>query len=388
MRLLYISNIAGKRMDYSFSGSAIEAAHALGYEFYSVANRSKSTPGEIKEDEEKYGVKLLHIDLERNPFSLKNFKAYKQLCNIIRENNIDCIHCNTPVGGVLGRLAGKKCGVKKVIYQAHGFHFYKGAPKLNWILYYTIEKWLAHYTDALITINQEDYELARNKFNLRKNGNVYFVPGVGIQLSQYHCNINIMEDLRSSIGIREKDIMLISAGDLVERKNYKLAIKSIAQANMSNLKYCICGRGPQLEELKDYSKKLGVESQIFFLGFRSDIKELLQVADIFLFTTKQEGLPRSMMEAMASGLPCIVSKVRGNIDLFESGQGGYLCGIESDLEFAEAIKKLAKNKELRKEFGDANLKRIQEFDISVVVDKMCDIYTAEYNPVLEEKKCS
>ena len=157
MNLLYISNISGKRMSYGFSGSAIEAAHLLGYQFYSVANRSDSTNEDICADEEKYGIKLLHINLSRNPFSLKNMRAYYELCEIIRKYDIDCIHCNTPIGGMLGRLAGKKCKIKKVIYQAHGFHFYKGAPKLNWILYYPVEKWLANYTDAIITINKEDY---------------------------------------------------------------------------------------------------------------------------------------------------------------------------------------------------------------------------------------
>ena len=164
---LYITNISGKSMDYKFCGTALEAAKSLGYAFYSVANRSNSTAESIEEDEQKYGVKLLHFDLIRSPFSLKNYKAYKQLCKIIRENNIDYIHCNTPVGGILGRLAAKKCKIKNVIYQAHGFHFYEGAPKKNWLLYYRVEKWLARHTDALITINHEDYEFAKRKIKLR-----------------------------------------------------------------------------------------------------------------------------------------------------------------------------------------------------------------------------
>lgn len=334
-KLLYISNIAGKKLGLSFLGSAMYASQELGYEFHSVANRSASTEEQTRADEAEFGIKLHHIDLARAPYSPKNIKAYKQLCKIIRDEQIDYIHCNTPTGGLLGRLAGKKCKVKKVIYQAHGFHFYKSAPKLNWLVYYPIEKWLAHHTDALITINQEDYELAKNKFHLRNNGQVYYVPGVGIDLSQY--KVTAAKELRASIGINEGDIMLISAGDLVERKNYKIAIKAIAESGLKNLKYCICGKGLQLEELTEYAEVLGVENQVLFLGFRSDIKELLQVADIFLFTTKQEGLPRSMMEAMASGLPCVASKVRGNTDLLEDGIGGYLCDVESSAEFAEAV---------------------------------------------------
>lgn len=375
-KVLYISNIAGKKISISFMGTAMYAAQELGYEFHSVANRSESTDEQIKADELEYNVTLHHIDLERVPYSLKNIKAYKQLCRIIRDEKIDYIHCNTPTGGLLGRLAGKKCAVKKVIYQAHGFHFYKGAPTWNWLVYYSIEKWLAHYTDALITINQEDYKLAKRKFHLRNNGQVYYVPGVGIDLSQYE--VTASQELRKSLGIKEDDIMLISAGDLIERKNYKVAIKAIAETNLKKLKYCICGKGPQLDELTEYAKSLGIANKILFLGFRSDIKELLQVADGFLFTTKQEGLPRSMMEAMASGLPCIVSKVRGNTDLLEDGVGGYLCDADNATEFAIAIKKIAGIPELRDQFGNANLKRILEFDVSKIVHKMEEIYRVEY----------
>ena len=375
-KILYISNITGKKLGLSFMGSAMYAAQNLGYDFQYVANRSASTEEQTKLDEETYGIKLHHIDLARAPYSPKNIKAYKQLCKIIRDEQIDYIHCNTPTGGLLGRLAGKKCGVKKVIYQAHGFHFYKGAPKLNWLVYYPIEKWLAHHTDALITINQEDYELAKNKFHLRNNGKIYNVAGVGIDLSQYE--ITAPKDLRASLGINEDDVMLISAGDLVKRKNYKVAIKAIAETNLKNIKYCICGKGPELDELKEYAKSLGVADQILFLGFRSDMKELFQVADIFLFTTKQEGLPRSMMEAMASGLPCIASKVRGNTDLLEDGVGGYLCEVDNSTEYANAIKKLVEEPELRKQLGTANSKHILDFDISKISQKMEEIYVAEF----------
>lgn len=382
-KLLYISNIAGKKLGLSFLGSAMYASQELGYEFHSVANRSASTEEQTRADEAEFGIKLHHIDLARAPYSPKNIKAYKQLCKIIRDEQIDYIHCNTPTGGLLGRLAGKKCKVKKVIYQAHGFHFYKSAPKLNWLVYYPIEKWLAHHTDALITINQEDYELAKNKFHLRNNGQVYYVPGVGIDLSQY--KVTAAKELRASIGINEGDIMLISAGDLVERKNYKIAIKAIAESGLKNLKYCICGKGLQLEELTEYAEVLGVENQVLFLGFRSDIKELLQVADIFLFTTKQEGLPRSMMEAMASGLPCVASKVRGNTDLLEDGIGGYLCDVESSAEFAEAVTTLACDFEKRKQFGEANLKHILEFDITEISNQMRDTYVSEYQTSENER---
>ena len=155
-KLLYITNISIGVS--SFSVAAVRAAEELGVEFHLAGNFDGTTKESLRKNEKEYGVKLHQIDFIRTPYDLRNIKAYKQLVQLIKREKFDAIHCNTPTGGVLGRLAGKKCKVRKIIYQAHGFHFYKGAPKKNWLIYYPIEKWLAKYTDALITINNEDYE--------------------------------------------------------------------------------------------------------------------------------------------------------------------------------------------------------------------------------------
>lgn len=381
-RLLYISNIAGKRMTGSFNGTAIAAAQDLGKEFICVANRSKATESDTKLDEEKWGIRLLHIDLSRSPYNLiQNYKAYKQLVKIIQEYEIEYIHCNTPVGGILGRLAGKKCKVKKVIYQAHGFHFYKGAPKKNWLVYYPVEKWLAHYTDALITINSEDFELAKSKLKLRKNGKVYYVPGVGIDTAQYALSAKAREEKRIELKLNKNDVALISMGDLIERKNYDTAIRAIAEAKNPALQYFICGKGPEEENLKVLAESLGVSEQIHFLGFRSDIKELLTAVDVFLFTTKQEGLPRSMMEAMASGLPCIASEIRGNADLLEGTDGGYLCKTTDVTAYAEALNLLANDRALREKMGRNNLITIQRFSTETVNEELRNIYESELSKI-------
>lgn len=378
--LLYITNIAGKRMSHGFAGSAIEAAKSLELSFYAVADRAQATPDDIKADEEKYGIHLLHIPLCRSPFSFQNIKAYNQLCDIIRENKIDYIHCNTPVGGLLGRLAGKKCGVKKIIYQAHGFHFYKGAPKKNWLLYYPIEKWLAHYTDALITINQEDYEAAK-KFKLRNGGKVYYVPGVGIDLSKYQ---NVNNDsgrakLRAELGLDENATVCISMGDLIPRKNYGVAISAIGrlQEKYHNLHYIICGKGQELEILKALAKGCGVETKVHFLGFRSDIKDLLKAADVFLFTSLQEGLPRSTMEAMASGLPIACSRIRGNTDLINEGKGGVLFDPKNVDEIATALDKLLSSD--MEAMSRYNLDRIHDFSLDTASAKIAEVYQCEFS---------
>lgn len=374
-KILFISNISNRIA--SFVTASIEAAHSLGLEFYQAANWQDAEKTQIETDEQAYNIKIKSIPISRNPLAKTNFTAYKQLVAFIKQEGIDYIHCNTPTGGILGRLAGKKCKVKKVIYQAHGFHFYKGAPKKNWFIYYPIEKWLARYTDALITINREDFEFAKKKLKLRKNGNVYYVPGVGIDTTQYKFSAKVREEKRIELKLNENDVALVSMGDLIERKNYDTAIRAIAEAKNPALQYFICGKGPKEENLKALAESLGISEQIHFLGFRSDMKELLTASDIFLFTTKQEGLPRSMMEAMASGLPCIASKIRGNTDLLENAEGGYLCDTNDISAYAEKINLLAFDTALREKLGGNNLITIQKFSTGTVTDEIRNIYDAE-----------
>ena len=374
-KILFISNISNRIS--SFVTASISAAHSLNIDFYQTANWQSSTKEQIFANEQEYDIKIRSIPISRNPFAAANLTAYIELAELIKKEKIDYIHCNTPVGGLLGRLAGKKCKVKKVIYQAHGFHFYKGAPLKNWLLYYPVEKWLARYTDALITINQEDYELAQRKMKLRNSGKVYYVPGVGIDTSQYRFDVDLRKKKRAELGLNAEDIALISMGDLIERKNYSVAIQAVSEAQNDKLHYFICGEGAEGNSLRSFAKQLNVTRQIHFLGFRADIKELLAASDIFVFTTKQEGLPRSMMEAMASGLPCVASRIRGNTDLLENTEGGFLCDPHDASDFGEKINILAINNELREKMGSANRKAIQKFSTENVVQEMQNIYAAE-----------
>ncbi|MBR5506644.1 MAG: glycosyltransferase family 4 protein [Clostridia bacterium] len=374
-KMLYILNIAKKVNNFSYT--SMVAAKEMGIEFHIAGNWSYESDEERNSDEKKYGIKIHQIDFIRAPYHPGNRKAYKQLKELVKKENYDVIHCNTPIGGILGRIVGKKCNVPKIIYQAHGFHFFKGAPIFNWLIYYPIEKFLARYTDVLVTINHEDYELAKNKMKLRRGGNVYYVPGVGIDASKNSEKPSSSRSKRSEMGISDGDIALISMGDLVKRKNYDTSIRAIAEAKNEKLHYFICGTGPEETNLKALAQRLGVSGQIHFLGFRSDVKELLEMSDIFLFTTRQEGLPRSMMEAMSASLPCVASDIRGNIDLIEDGKGGYLCPSTDYKAFAEKINILSENEEQRIEFGRNNEQALHCFSIERVIESMKGIYSKE-----------
>ena len=369
-KILYITNISNGVS--SFSVSAVRAAKKLGYEFYLAGNFVWTSKKKLEHDENDYGIKIYQIDLSRSPYSKKNFKAYKQIIELIESESIDYIHCNTPVGGLLGRLAGEKCKVKRIIYQVHGFHFFAGAPKKNWCLYYPIEKWLAKKTDAIITINEEDFKRA-SSFRLRNNGQVYYVPGVGVDLGQFVIDDEVRKEKRLELDIQKEDIVLVSAGELNINKNNRVIIEALAKIKNDKVHYFICGQGELEKELRTLAENKGIKKQVHFLGYRTDMKELLLAADVFVMPSIREGLSRSIMEAMASGLPCLVSRIRGNCDLIIDNEGGYLCNPYSVDEFSDGINKLLLL-ETRCRFGIFNKTRVKKFSIDVVQDSLIKCY--------------
>jgi len=374
-KVLFITNMANKIG--SFSIASINAAHSADISFHMAACWNL-TGNELEKLQKDFNVQLHHINLVRSPYSLQNYKAFKQLVKVIHDEHIDYIHCNTPTGGLLGRLAGKKCKVKKVIYQAHGFHFYKGAPKKNWLLYYPVEKWLARYTDALITINQEDYALAKSKMKLRNGGNVYYVPGVGIDTAQYNNETSSREKKRIELGIPKNAVVLISVGELNANKNNRVIISAMEQLKRDDVHYFLCGVGEMETSLRKQADEAGLHNNVHFLGYRNDIKELYKMADCFVMSSFREGLSRSIMEAMASGLPCIASRIRGNTDLLENSEGGFLCDPTDISAYAEKINLLAGDAAMREAMGRNNLIAVQKFSTETVTDEIRKIYAAEF----------
>ncbi|HFM7194041.1 TPA: glycosyltransferase family 4 protein, partial [Enterococcus faecium] len=359
------------------SKASMMAAKQTGLEFYIAGNWKYKSDEERKADEVKYGIKIYQVDFYRNPLNLKNIKAYHQIVEIIKNEKIDIIHCNTPIGGVVGRIAGLKCKVKKVIYQAHGFHFYSGAPKINWFIYYPMERWLAHYTDVLITINHEDYTLAQ-KLRLRKGGKAYYIPGVGIDTNRFMSSTsirNFRESICKELNIPDTAKIILSVGELNENKNHLSVIHALQKIPLhTDIYYIIAGVGEMRETLQNIANELGLHQRVFLLGYRSDIPKLLAAANIYILPSLREGLNASLMEAMASGLPCIVGNIRGNVDLIEDGKGGFLINPKDEEEIAGAINRLADNKLLCESMGAHNLDKIKDFDLSVVINQINNVY--------------
>lgn len=319
----------------------------------------------------QYGLVMHQVDFERNPYTLQNLKAFVQLKKIVKERNINTIFCHEPVGGVMGRIVGHlmKC---KAIYMAHGFHFYSGAPRVSRI-YYFVEKFLSKYTDVLITINQEDYEVSQS-FKAKVN---YILPGIGIDTSRFIYKPN-HEYLRNELGLEEYDLILLSVGELITRKNHETVIEAIAGLKNRHIHYVIAGNGELNQYLKEKVSGFGL-SNVHLLGYRKDINKLCNSSDVFIMPSFQEGLSVALMEAMACGLPVIASKIRGNVDLIDQNKGGYLVDVTGTNEYMTTIKELAADVEKRTEMGRYNMKRIEDYSIENVgkrlvpiIEKMAD----------------
>lgn len=314
----------------------------------------------------------IDIPFERNPLKPGNVKAYRMLRKIVEKEQFDLIYCHTPVGAMLARLAGISARKKgtKVIYMAHGFHFYSGAPFLNWILYYPVEKFLSRFTDGLITINQEDYRRAQ-KFHA---GKTILIPGVGIDLDKFQKKEPTRQEIRNKLGIPERKIILMSVGELTKRKNHMAVIEALACLEEYDILYVVCGDGPMKARLRARAEELGVRERVKLLGFRKDIAELHKMADIFVFPSLQEGLPVAVMEAMASGLPIVASKIRGNEDLISNNQGGYLVNPMDSEQVAKAIEKMIQNPKKRKKMEERNLEIITKYGQETVLQKMDEFF--------------
>lgn len=320
-----------------------------------------------------HGCKAFDIEFQRAPTNKNNYIAYKKLKKLIQDEKYDLVHTHTPVASVCARLACRNMKNVKVLYTAHGFHFFKGASLKNWLLYYSIERWLARHTDMLITINKEDYARAKKSF---KAGRVEYIPGVGLDTKRFSEVVVDKSAKRKEIRVPEDAFVLLSVGELNKNKNHETVIKAVARLNNPNVYYVICGQGPLESHLRELAKELGLENQVKLLGFRRDIIEICKAVDIFVFPSYREGLPVALMEAMASGLPVICSNVRGNKDLIEEGKGGYLVEPNNTEEFQRFISLLQNNfHTLRLSMGNYNKKRIKIFDQNEVIHRMKKMYS-------------
>ncbi len=375
MKILFVTTIGST---FAFFTSIIEELIARGYTVDVACNDSA---GRLPERIHELGCRVHSISCSRSPFDINNLKAIKEIRDIADSNNYSIVHCHTPIASVCARLACKKNRRKglKIFYTAHGFHFYKGAPLKNWMLYYPIEKYCARLTDVLITINKEDYAFAEK--HLPAKSVVYTHGGGGGTGLRSFKPVSLQADekrkIREALGLDDNDIALICAGELIERKNQKSLIKAMSLLSDRRIHLFICGDGPDRQKCDELIKKLRLKENVHLLGFRTDTDRLLAASDIFMLPSFQEGLSASLLEAMASRLPVICSDIRGNVDLIADGAGGYLHSPSDINAIAAAITSLSGDKTKRQAFGERNAGFVKGFNADVLIPEIMEIYRNE-----------
>lgn len=365
-KVLFCANV-----DHHFTGFHIPYLKWFkdkGWEVHVAANGSIDIP---------YVDFKYNIPIQRAPIRLKNIKAYKEFKTILNQNKYQIIHCHTPMGGMLARLAAIKARKEgtQLIYTAHGFHFCKGSPLYNWIMYYPIEKMMAHFTDCLITINREDYKLASSQFKVKQ---IEHVHGVGINTEEFKpVSTNKKNELKKSFGYDPDKILLFYAAEFNRNKNQQFLLHSLAliKEELPNAKLLLAGDGPLLEKCKQLAKNLGISNMVDFLGLRNDIKEILPMCDLAVASSLREGLPVNIMEAMACELPIVAVDNRGHRELIRNNQNGWILEESNMFDFSRKIISLAKNKALQDEFGINGRKIIlDKYSIDKVLLEKSRIY--------------
>jgi len=314
---------------------------------------------------EEIGCTVYNIPFDRTPWKPQNLKAYKSLKKIIDKGKYHIVHTHTPVASACVRLACRK-GKAKVVYTAHGFHFYAGAPIKNWLIYYPVERYLSCFTDVIITINEEDFQNAKERFFSKS---IEYIPGVGIDISKFRDVVIDRSLKRRELGIPEHAFLVLSVGELNKNKNHETVIKAIAQLRDQRIYYAICGQGRLEAHLRKLSFELGIQDQVKLLGYRSDIPEIYKAADLFIFPSYREGLPVSLLEAMASGLPIICSDIRGNRDLMKNNKNSLMIKPNDVSRLSSIIQKMVNEAEFRNQAVHQPFE-IEKYAISNVLRKL------------------
>lgn len=367
MRILYVTTI-GLTMGFfdSYIRELLDEGHVV-----DIATNETDT--KVPDCYREWGCTIYPIDTSRSPLNPGNLKAIRQIKELVSQNGYDIVHCHTPIAAMCTRLAcrsARKAGLK-VLYTAHGFHFYKGAPLPNWLIFYPIEKICSYFTDVLITINGEDYALARKKMKAKQ---IAYVPGVGVDIQKFQDTKIDRKEKRRELDVPENAVLLVSVGELNQNKNHEVVIRAMAQLHNPGIHYMIAGEGPLREHLHGLAQELDVSNQVHLLGYRKDIAQLCRAADICVFPSIREGLGLAAVEGMATGLPLIASDNRGTRDYAVHRVNALVCRHDSVEEFADAISQLAGNPGLRNEMGSKNVEIAKKYDIVSINAQMKQLY--------------
>ncbi len=365
-----------------FERENVRLLQEMGYEVHYAANPDVPAYLYPAGTYEEMEITFHPIPIIQDPRAIReNQKAYQELKHLIRDHHISLLHCHTPVGGVLGRLLGRSFGKSlTVIYTAHGFHFYKEKNKLIHPLAYRVEKWLAHYTDALVTINWEDYRAAK-KFRLRCPGNVFRINGAGIDPMEFQpVTKEEYRETRKQLGIGKDTFYMVSVGELNQNKNHISILKALAWLrikgnDLGNMRCDIYGQGRERKALEEQIRTLHLEDVVQIHEYVNPVRPALAGADVFLFPSIREGLGLAAVEALATGLPVIAAENRGSREYMRNNVNGFTFPSDDIERFGMAILHCMLLDEAEKEqMRNEAISSVKPFLKDIVRDRMKEIY--------------
>ena len=373
MKILYTSTVLSHICQFHLPH--MKALRERGWEVHVAAHDNLAVKNGLQL---KNCDKFIETPFDRSPKSPNNVKAYRQLKKLLAEERYDVILCNTPMGGIVTRLAAKKTRKQgtKVIYMAHGFHFFKGSSKKSWMVFYPIEKHMAKRCDMLITINEEDYTLAKERFGKRTR--VEHIHGVGVDENRYHpATEEEQRTMRGAEGLTKDDFVILCTGELYENKNQSTLIRAayMLKDKLPNLKVLLAGNGPKEQELRELIASLGLESIVKLLGYRTDLERVTPAVDLVVSCSLREGMPLNIIEAMLCKKPVVASHNRGHDELVEDGVTGYLLELKDAEGFAERINMLAKDGFMRFKLGESGYSKAQDYRVEAVRHELLQMIT-------------
>lgn len=366
----------------------------LGYEVHVICNFMEgNTCSDLRIKKLLKTLKNMNVvchqwDCPRSIFPAgKCCRALMQLWKLTGREQYAWMHCQSPVGGALARLVMHQRGIR-VIYTAHGFHFYRGAPLKNWLLYYPVEKWMSYQTDVLITVNMEDYCFAKRRMRASE---IYHIPGVGIDTAKFagpqpeSVRKRIRKQFCRKYQIPEDAVVLLSVGEMNKGKNHRMVIGALAALGRKDVHYLICGQGKLRRRLRQYAKRLGVSGYIHMPGYQEHMEWVYQNADLFVFPSVREGMPAALMEAMAAGMPCVVSDIRGNRELIRDPAVRF--SLKQPRQLRQRLVRMLDDSRLREAYGRRNQEEIRNYDQAVVQKRMRRIYQKMKEKDISKEEC-
>ena len=352
-----------------FHRPVLKHLRSRGYLVIAVANQS---PGFQLDEADQ----VSDIQFGRNPLSLRNLAALRQMIRLVRTNAYTLIHCHTPVASALTRVASFFARRPKpvVVYTAHGFHFYPKAPWSSWLLWFSLEWVLTRITDVIVVINRWD-ERAAQRFLRAKR--VFRIPGMGVDLERFKPASNEeRRKARQALSIDGGSFVLLYVAELIPRKNHGFVVDALPDILeiVPNTTVLFAGDGPLEGAYKAQCERLGIAKHVRFLGFRADVEALCRAADIAVSASRHEGLGIGLAEAMASGLPIVASEDRGHRELVVSGENGWIFNQNDREAFVRSVLALASDADLRMRFGTRGRELIAAFSVSASLQSLSDVY--------------